>query len=111
MNFENIYNKLKTYAQNNNLTAADIKALTDQQILTYLKNQGVTGVDLAQVANVRREIKELHELNEANNLITNIKSTLSATYPNVDARYDGEGVIVISLNGFDPGTPPVEEVE
>lgn len=111
MDFETIYDKLKTYAQDNNLTAADIKALTDQQILTYLENHGVTGVDLAQIANVRREIKELYELNEANNLIANIKSTLSVTYSNVDARYDGDDIIVISLNGFDPGTPPIEEVE
>ena len=109
MDFETIYDKLKTYAQDNNLTAADIKALTDQQILTYLENHGVTGVDLAQIANVRSQIKELYELNEADNLITNIKSALSATYPNVDAMYEGDGVIVISLKGFDPGTPPVEE--
>lgn len=95
-----MYDKLKTYAENQNLKAADIGSLTSQQIRTVIREAGINDdICEAVVNNIRRQLTSRFERNKAETVIQNAINSIAADFPEVTGEYEGDGIIILRLKG------------
>lgn len=98
--YATIYDKLKTYAENLNLKAADIESLTSQQIRTLIQSEGISDeICEAVVSNIRRQLKKRLEKNYADTAIQNAINSIAADFPEATGEYEGDGIIILRLKG------------
>ncbi|HEG43858.1 MAG TPA: hypothetical protein ENH94_07415 [Phycisphaerales bacterium] len=98
--YATIYDKLKTYAENQKLKAADIESLTSQQIRSLIQGSGISDdICEAVVSNIRRQLKKRLEKNEADMAIQNVINSIAADFPNATGEYEGDGIIILRLKG------------
>ncbi len=98
--YATVYDKLKRYAENQNLKAADIESLTSQQVRTVIKEAGISDdICEAVVNNIRRQLKKLFEKNRADTAIQNVLNSIAADFPDAAGEYEGDGIIILRLKG------------
>lgn len=98
--YATVYDKLKTYAEKQNLKAADIESLTSQQIRTVIRNADISDdICEAVVSNIRRQLKKRFERNKAEAVIQNAINSIAADFPEVTGEYEGDGIIILRLKG------------
>ncbi len=95
-----MYDKLKKYAESQNLKAADIENLTSQQVRTVIQNAGISDdICEAVVNNIRRQLKKRFEKNQADTTIQNVLNSIVADFPDATGEYEGDGIIILRLKG------------
>ena len=98
--YATVYDKLKKYAESQNLKAADIENLTSQQVRTVIQNAGISDdICEAVVNNIRRQLKKRFEKNQADTTIQNVLNSIVADFPDATGEYEGDGIIILRLKG------------
>ena len=98
--YATIYDKLKTYAENQKLKATDIESLTSQQIRSLIQDAGISDdICEAVVSNIRRQLKKRFEKNRANMVIKDVINSIAADFPGASGEYEGDGIIILRLKG------------